>query len=384
MSIRLHILHCFVCLLLLSALYSCRTDEVVLPPEEEKKGDVIKSEVVGFYLLNEGNMGSNKATLDYYDFSKAVYTRNIYSAANPEVPQSLGDVGNELKIYGSRLYAVINCSNLIEVMDATTAKHIGTINIPNCRYLAFKDGYGYISSYAGPVVVDASKAQIGYVAKFDTATLNIVDTCYVGFQPDELEIVNNMLYVANSGGYMKPNYENTLSVIDLTSFKELRRIPIAINLHRVRMDKYNYIWVSSRGDYEQIPSRLYCVDTKKNKVVDSVKIAVDNMWLDGDSLYVYSESFNTITMTNDISYHIVNTKTRKVIATKWFDDSSITIEKPYGVFVHPVTKDIFLADAKNFVEPGTLWCIGQDGKAKWSVRTGDIPGHFALLYKTTK
>ena len=183
---------------------------------------------------------------------------------------------------------------------------------------------------------------------------------------------------------MKPNYENTLSVIDLTSFKELRRIPIAINLHRVRMDKYNYIWVSSRGNYEQIPSRLYCVDTKKNKVVDSVKIAVDNMWLDGDSLYVYSESFNTITMTNDISYHIVNTKTRKVIATKWFDDSSITIEKPYGVFVHPVTKDIFLADAKNFVEPGTLWCIGQDGKAKWSVRTGDIPGHFALLYKTTK
>ena len=110
-------------------LYGCRTDEVILPPEEEQKGEVVKSEVVGCYLLNEGNMGSNKATLDYYDFTTATYTRNIYSAANPDIPQSLGDVGNDLKVYGNRLYAVINASNLIEVMNAKTAKHIGTIEV---------------------------------------------------------------------------------------------------------------------------------------------------------------------------------------------------------------------------------------------------------------
>ena len=193
-------------------LYGCRTDEVILPPEEEHKGDTVLSQVVGLYLLNEGNMGSNKATLDYYDFTSATYTRNIYSAANPDIAQSLGDVGNDLQIYGNRLYAVINASNLVEVMDARTAKHIGTIEVPNCRYLAFKDGYGYVTSYAGPIVSDASKAQIGYVAKFDTASLQIVSTCLVGYQPDELTIVGNTLYVANSGGYMSPNYENTLSV----------------------------------------------------------------------------------------------------------------------------------------------------------------------------
>ena len=327
-------------------------------------------------------MGLNKATLDYYDFTKATYTRNIYSAANPEVPQSLGDVGNDLKIYGGRLYAVINCSNLIEVMEAGTAKHISTIDtIPNCRYLAFKDGFGYITSYAGPVVVDASKAQIGYVAKFDTASLQIVDTCYVGFQPDELDIIGDKLYVANSGGYMKPNYENSVSVIDLNTFKETSRIKVAINLHRLRKDKYNQLWVSSRGDYNIVPSKLYCIDSNTDKLIDSVQIATTDMWIDGDSIYVYGVEFNYITYESTISYHIVHAKTHQVIANKWFEDDQITIEEPYGVIVHPVTKDIFVADAKNHVEPGTIWCIGQDGKAKWSVRTGDIPGHFALYYK---
>ena len=361
-------------------LYGCRTDEVILPPEEEQKGDTVISQVVGLYLLNEGNMGSNKATLDYYDFTTATYTRNIYSAANPNIAQSLGDVGNDLRIYGNRLYAVINASNLIEVMNAQTAKHIGTIEVPNCRYLAFKDGYGYVTSYAGPITSDITKAQIGYVAKFDTASLQIVSTCLVGYQPDELEIVGNTLYVANSGGYMSPNYENTLSFIDLTTFKETSRIPVAVNLWRVRRDSYNQLWVSSRGNYNTIQPKLYCVDTQQNKVIDSLTITVSDMYICGDSLYACSGDYYS----GNTSYHIINTHTRKIVADQWFNDATVDIEVPYGVIVHPKTKDIFVTDAKNYVEPGALWCIGLDGKAKWSVRTGDIPAHFALLYKTTK
>ena len=75
-------------------------------------------------------MGSNKSTLDYYDYETGKYTRNIYAERNPGVVKELGDVGNDLQIYGERLYAVINVSHLIEVMDVRTAKHIGKISIP--------------------------------------------------------------------------------------------------------------------------------------------------------------------------------------------------------------------------------------------------------------
>lgn len=361
-------------------LSGCRGKDVFVEPEDIRKGDTIQSEIIGFYLLNEGNMGSNKASLDYYDFTTATYTRNIYQAANPTMAQSLGDVGNDLKIYGGRLYAVINCSNIVEVMDARTATHIGTIQVPNCRYITFKDGYGYLTSYAGPVVIDATKAQIGYVAKTDTATLQVVDTFHVGFQPDELEIVGNKLYVANSGGYMVPNYESTVTVIDLET-RSRKTIETAINLHRLRADRYGQIWVSSRGDYYGHPSRLYSIDTHTDQVTDSVCTAVSNMWLDGDSLYICATEFNYETYDTEISYAIVNVQTHELMTHNFIQDESVQIEMPYGIMVHPITKDIYLTDAKNYVSPGTLWCIGKDGKAKWNVRTGDIPAHICYLIK---
>lgn len=378
------ILH--ICLMLTMVTWffiSCRGPEIYIPAEREQKGEITQTEAVGFYLLNEGNMGSNKASLDYYDCTKASYIRNIYAEANPEITQSLGDVGNDIKIYGSRLYAVINCSNLVEVMDAATAKHIGTIQVPNCRYLTFKDGYGYLTSYAGPVVVDATKAQIGFVAKFDTTTLQVVDTFHVGFQPDELEIVGTKLYVANSGGYMVPNYEHTVSVIDLNN-NTRTNIEVVNNLHRLRADQYGQIWVSSRGDYYGQPSRLYCIDTNTDQVIDSVMTAVSCMWLDGDSLYICATEFSYITYDTEITYAIVNVKTHEIVTRNFIQDPAVKIDKPYGVAVHPETKDIYVTDAKNYVSPGTLWCIGQDGIAKWSVRTGDIPAHicFRLTNKT--
>lgn len=75
--------------------------------------------------------------------------RNIYPSRNPDVVKELGDVGNEIAVYGDKLYAVINCSHYVEVMDVHTAKHIGSIDILNCRYIVFNKGKAYISSYAG-------------------------------------------------------------------------------------------------------------------------------------------------------------------------------------------------------------------------------------------
>ena len=175
-------------------LGSCRGEDVIFIPEEVEVSTPEYTAIKGFYLLNEGNMGSNKATLDYYDYASGVYTRNIYGNANPSVPKEMGDVGNDLKIYGSKLYAVINCSNKIEVMDVATTKRIGQIDIPNCRYIRFHEGYAYVTSYAGPVEIRPDYTQKGFVAKIDTATLQEVDRCIVGFQPDELEIVDGKIY----------------------------------------------------------------------------------------------------------------------------------------------------------------------------------------------
>ena len=366
------------CVLLLLLLLSCRGPEIILPSEEEQRGDTMHTEVQGFYLLNEGNMGSNKATLDYYDYTTATYKRNIFAEANPDITQGLGDVGNDLRIYGNRLYAVINCSNLIEVMDARSAKHIGQLNIPNCRYLAFADGYGYCTSYAGPVQI--GNTQIGYVAKFDTATLRIVDTCHVGFQPDGLEVVGNRLYVANSGGYLAPDYDSTLSVIDLASFKQVATIPVAPNLHRVQADHLGQLWVSSRGDYFDTPSRLFCLSlSSTTNSLDTLNIPVSNFTILGDSLYYISTEYSYETYEDVICYGIVDIRTHQPIQNHLITDGT-TLVKPYGIAVHPTTREIYITDAGNYVTPGMLYCFSPQGILQWSVRTGDIPSAICFLW----
>ena len=137
----------------------------------------------------------------------------------------------------------------------------------NCRYIVFQDGYAYVSSYAGPVNIDPT-ARLGYVAKVDTATMQIVDTCTVGYQPEEMVIAGNKLYVANSGGYRVPNYDRTVSghrPDDLNRNKKDRR---GLNLHRLELDRYGNIYVSSRGDYYDTPSKTYVIDSRTDEVTD--------------------------------------------------------------------------------------------------------------------
>lgn len=379
---------CLLGCLLLCVAISCREgEESIIPSTNDQvtpSTDNVES-IKGFFLLNEGNMGSNKATLDYFDYATGVYHKNIYPERNPGVVQELGDVGNDLQIYGNKLYAVINCSHFVEVMNVETAEHITQISIPNCRYITFKDQYAYVSSYAGPVQIDPN-ARLGYVARIDTASLTVKDTCVVGYQPEEMVIVGNKLYVANSGGYRVPNYDRTVSVIDLTSFTVIKTIDVGINLHRMEKDSYGNIYVSSRGDYYDVYSETFVIDSNTDEVTNELPLLPNTeMAICRDSLYVYSTEWSYNTNTNTISYAIYNVKTQKVDTRSFITDGTEeSIQIPYGIAVNPETNEFFVTDAKDYITPGTVYCFSQDGKLKWSATTGDIPAHIAFTYKTLK
>ncbi|MDR2027830.1 MAG: YncE family protein [Prevotellaceae bacterium] len=369
-------------LLATACLASCREDgDDIVPSTETPVTDGSKGHVQGFFLLNEGNMGSNKASLDYFDYESGVYHKNIFPERNPDVVNELGDVGNDIRIYGDKLYAVINCSHLVEVMDVNTCRHIAAIPIPNCRYIVFDRGYAYVSSYAGPVLIDPN-ARLGYVARIDTASLQVKDTCVVGYQPEEMVIADNKLYVANSGGYRVPNYDNTVSVIDLTTFKEVKKIVTGINLHRMEADGYGNIYVTSRGDYRSIHSNTYIINTKTDMVTHTLGLPASELCAAGDSMYVYSAEWSHDTGKNTVSYAIINTRTKTVVSRNFITDGTDRVIKvPYGIAVNPETKEIFVTDAKDYVNPGTLYCFTPDGKKKWEVTTGDIPAHIVFTGK---
>lgn len=345
-------------------------DYVTMPTAPER--------IEGFFLVNEGNMGSNKCTIDHFDARTGGYQRNIFPESNPGVVKELGDVGNDIAIHDDRLYVVVNCSNLVEVMNVHTAEHIGSVTIPNCRYIVFDGDRAYVSSYAGPVQIDP-EARPGKVVEIDTRTLTITREVVVGYQPEEMVITGGRLYVANSGGYRYPNYDRTISVVDLESFEVVNTIDVAINLHRMELDRFGRIYVSSRGDYYGTGSDIYVVDVATERVIGRLGLAASEMCIDDDRLYVISTEWSYTSNSNEVSYAVYDTAEERILSRSFITDGTEKqIALPYGLAVNPETKEIYVCDATNYVTPGYLYCFTPGGELKWRVRTGDIPAHIAF------
>jgi DNA-binding beta-propeller fold protein YncE len=366
-------------LLLLIALLGCRKDVQPIKEERQELTADPSSVIKGFYLVNEGNMNMNKASLDYLDFRTGIYRRNIYNEVNPEVVKGLGDVANDLGVYGSKLYIVVNGSNKVDVLDVKTGKKLKQIDLFNCRYITFHDGKAYVSAFLGQTGDPNSPR--GIVARIDTTSLTEDKRVEVGRQPEELAIVGTQLYVANSGGYTPSNYERTVSVINLNTFQVVKNIDVAINLHRLKADQYGDLYVTSRGDNYDIPAKLFVIDTKTEKVKKVFDIAVSNLCITGDEAYFYSNEFSYLTGETRIAYGRLNVKDELLSSQKIITDGTDKkIMLPYGIAVNPITKDVFVTDAKDYTAPGTLYCFNSAGKMKWSVTTGDVPAHFAFVY----
>ena len=347
-------------ILSLSATFftSCRGDEVIYPTIGTHVTDEVREG--GLYVLCEGNMGSNKARLDYINLERGDYYANWYGAQNPRQMKELGDVGNDIQQYGGRLYAVVNCSHKVEVMDRK-ARHIGQIDIPNCRYMAFKDDKLYVSAYVGSV---ANPELLGSVYEIDTATLTIKREVKVGHQPDELCVVDDKLYVCNSGGYLTNRYDSTISVIDLHSFTEIEKIPVGLNPTRIRMDNRKQLWICCNGNYADATPMLVILDfTAGQKRISTV---CSNISIQGSTVYVIDN----------------NEKKLRAFSTIDFTEQECPIdinkyEHPYGLLA---TDDaLYITDAKNYVSSGLLYCYGYDGHERWHAKTGDIPGHLCRV-----
>lgn len=333
----------------------------------------------GVYVLNEGVMGTNKASIDYYSYGTGKFYLNIFPTINPDVTLGLGDTGNDIQVYNGKVYAVINGSNLVEVMNARTGKHIAAVSIPACRSIAFNGNYAYVSSYADPT--DTAKVTKGSVYKVNLNTNRVEATVRVGYQPEGIAYANGKLFVANSGGYLYPNYDHTISVVDPDAMSVTKTIDVGLNLGKVALDAAENLYVISTGNYMDVSSKIYVINTQTAAVSDSIDTRVSAIAAAGDNLYIlgveYKYNGTSYVATN--SYSLYNGRT-KTLNTAGFitDGSESNITMPYGIAANPDNGEVYIGDAKDYKSPGTLFCYSKEGKLKWQATTGILPGHIAL------
>jgi len=353
-------------------LAACEPNPVV---NNGGKIDPTGSTLRGMYVLNEGSYNLNNASLDYLDFQSGIYTTDTFTLANPSLTQGLGDVANDIIVYGSKGYICVNGSGLVEVIDARTARHLAAINIANCRRLCADNGQVYVTSYAGRVEDD--NHQLGYVARIDTTTLTITATCEVGYQPEGMAIVNGKLYVANSGGYMGMNtgvYDNRLSVISLSTFTLDKHLTIATNLQDILVDSQSQLWIASYGNYYDINADIIRFNPT-TEAFTSQGVPVTKMVMANDTICFYATTYDD-TWTPTTSFYKLATSTSSLYPLTL----STPVATPYALGVNPQSGNLYITDAGDYVNPGSLLCFKADGTYQWKLSTGVIPGHFALVY----
>lgn len=356
---------------------SCSSDNNVAIDDTETPDDNTTQKVNGLYVLNEGSMGSNKATIDFFDYNENEYRQNLYPEANPNEVKELGDLGNDILIYGSKMYLVINGSNKVEVVDAKTVKKIKSIDLSNGRSLAAANGKVFVSSYDGPIDIDPD-TPLGKVYEIDTLSLDISRDVVVGYQPEGMTIINNHLYVANSGGYRVPEYDNTISVVDLTSFEEIDKYEVAINLNKLQNDGKGNLLVSSQGNYDDIPANLYKVDAETGEIVADYQTPISGFDIKDGKLFFFTNIYDANTNDFNKSFGYIDLST-DTVTESGFIDATDDIEAPYGIGINPENGDIFVTDAGNFSSTGLVYQFDSTGEFVEKFKAGIIPGHFAFL-----
>ena len=148
-------------------------------------------------------------------------------------------------------------------------------------------------------------------------------------------------------------------------------------------DSKGRLWVSSRGNYYgDLNSDFFVVDPRSKTIVKDLKIPVSNVWVDDNVAYVISTEWSYVTGENRVTYAKIDMATMEVLDRNFIKDGTdASIKHPYGIAVNPVTKDIYVTDAKSYVVSGTVYCFSKDGVLKWKQTAGQIPAHFAFKGK---
>ena len=357
----------------LAAVFSCRQDydPIIIDPVYR---------ITGFYFASEGQWGKNNASLGYYNTDSNSFSGNWWAGLNPTVAGGLGDVVNDICVYGNYILLAVNASNILEISDRD-GHHIGAVEIPNCRMLACAGAYAYVTSYAND----------GYVAKVSLDERRVVATCATGHEPEGLAIVGNNLYVLNScsyhtdftgGGSSEPS---SISIINLDSFTETGRIPIGvINAYSplILMPDGKSFYINSSGDFNGVAASSLIFDTATSAVTRTFDFGGTYADIYNGKLYILETAFSYITFEWESSNCIYDPATDTLEAFPIPLSAFDGFGAPSGLWINPDGGDIYIADKGDYSNPGFLYRFDAGGNQLARITVGVCPGHLAWDWRS--
>jgi YVTN family beta-propeller protein len=345
-----------ICSLIIIALTGCTKEDPTAPIQENPIS------TKGIYILNEGGFTKSNASLTLYvPDSNRVYA-DVFSAANG---RQLGDVANDIVIYGTKAFIVVNNSHKIEVISTENHASLGTISVPGNspnKIVIVSETKGYITNlYKGTVTA------------FNPSTYSIIkDNIAVGLNPQGLAVANGKVFVCNSGY----GSDSTISVIDPAVDSVVATIVVARSPSDIALDSDGELIVLSNGysnfsnPASDTPGALSVIDPKTYKVTSVISLPLN----------VYGHPFKLTVSNKGYGYTIgdngvvrFDTKSNTVAALP------VIARTAYSVAVDNATERIYLGDARDYNSNGMIYGYDKNGVLKDSASTGIIPG--TIIFK---
>ena len=337
----------FLNFFLIILIFGCRKKSI-------QQNDVSNIKDAGYLVLNEGLFNQNNATLTWYDVESNSITEDVFQTKNE---RGLGDTGNDLIRYGNKIYVVVNVSSTIEVLDAKTLvslKQIPMINDAKPKQPRNIVGYGnkvYVSCFDG------------YIDVIDTVSFQILNRIKVGLNPENLCVVNQQLFVSNSGGLNPPKMDSTISVIDLNSDSEIKKIVLGVNPGTIIKGLNNTIYAITRGNYNDISPQWKLLNFQTGTIEKVFKESILSLELFQDTLLLVNQDNKYIKL---FSMQLNEYKNTNFISLENFVN-------PYNIQYFLPSKEICVTDANGYVNQGYVFVFDEIGKLKLKFKSGLNP-----------
>lgn len=306
----------------------------------------------GVYILHLGKDGNNDSKLSYYDIEGNKLTADVFDNINSK---PLGDLGEDMIIYGSKMYITVLNSNIIYVTDLES-KILNTIqpkndaNQPLSPYgLVSHNGKVYASLYGG------------FVVQIDTTSMEITKQMSVGTYPEKMVVMNNKLYVSNT---RTPS--DSISVINLSSFTRENNIKVAVNPSQMVSDDNGTLYVGAMGDYVDNPAELQKIDTKNNNAVTTLSNdMVSQMTFDSNANRVLFLAYNS-SYAIELGYYDI--ATNKVENKSFVSEN---IDNASNITIDPVSGYFYIATS-DYVSEGAVNVYTSEGTFVKTFKTGGL------------
>lgn len=315
----------------------------------------------GLFICCEGNYQYGNATLSFYDPITKEVQNDIFRKSNSF---KLGDVVQSMTMYGDRAWIIVNNSHVMFSVNPNTCQEIGRITgFTSPRYVCFiSEEKAYVSQLWDNrifIINPRNYSVTGYI--------DIPDMTMQTGSTEQMVLKDGYVYCTCW------SYQNRVIKIDSKTDEVVSTLEVGSQPTSIVVDKNGYLWTLTDGGFDgsetgqNIP-QLVKINTSDFTIAAIYKFDIEdspselNISGDGETLYWLNDDVWSLSVDNSDAIPV------KVV------DSKGTLY--YGLTVSPDNGDIYVADAVDYQQNGTVYRYSGRGELIDYFTVGVTPGAF--------